>query len=414
MNNNNQTSFSEEALLYYVGKVEIVRRNYPLNEFTLDAYLERDGEAIAIEYDGGYFHSTRDAIERDCRKDEACRNANSIIRLIRVREGEEDRIDGDIIYRQGNKIDEHLTYAIQAVLALLGHAPADIDYQRDALFITSPNTNKSDRRVLLPMPPLDAESIEWRNVVGFEQFYEVSNYGHIRSKQRKVWNHMGYTTLEPRLLKPNVLSKGYLQVTLGTGVTGGRSSKQVHRLVAEAFLPNPDGLPIVNHKNGQKQDNRVENLEWCGDSYNQSHSYEHGLSRPHFCAGGALKRRKIALLGEGLQVLQVFGSARAAAAFAGTQWPSNISSCCEQQSKGHDHRLFGLRFVYLEDVERIVRGEIVYPRKTIIQQFTLDGELIAIFPSLRAAAKAVGRTEGAISQAVKKGHISAGFRWCRE
>lgn len=88
MNNNNQTSFSEEALLYYVGKVEIVRRNYPLNEFTLDAYLERDGKVIAIEYDGGYFHSTRDAVERDCCKDEACHNASTIIGLIRVREGE--------------------------------------------------------------------------------------------------------------------------------------------------------------------------------------------------------------------------------------------------------------------------------------------------------------------------------------
>ena len=248
----------------------------------------------------------------------------------------------------------------------------------------------------------------WKDIPNYEGKYQVSNIGRVKSL-----NYRGNTKKE-MILKPIQRGNtGYIYVDLYDHEFK-HHKKNIHRLVAEAFIPNPDNLPCVNHKNEDKTDNQVENLEWCGDSYNQSHSYEHGLSRPHFCAGGALKRRKIALLGEGLQVLQVFGSARAAAAFAGTQWPSNISSCCEQQSKGHDHRLFGLRFVYLEDVERIVRGEIVYPRKTIIQQFTLDGELIAIFPSLRAAAKAVGRTEGAISQAVKKGHISAGFRWCRE
>ena len=67
------------------------------------------------------------------------------------------------------------------------------------------------------MPPTDAEGIEWRDVVGFEGRYEVSNYGHVRTIPHYVDNHTGRILLKAQLLRPNVLRKGYLQVTISDG-----------------------------------------------------------------------------------------------------------------------------------------------------------------------------------------------------
>ena len=71
---------------------------------------------------------------------------------------------------------------------------------------------------------------------------------------------------------------GYLKVNLYKDGIG--SSKRVHRLVAEAFIPNPDNKPDVNHKNGNKHDNRVDNLEWVTKSENMKHAYQTGLVKP--------------------------------------------------------------------------------------------------------------------------------------
>lgn len=106
----------------------------------------------------------------------------------------------------------------------------------------------------------------WLPVPGFENEYDVSNMGRIRSHTRRVWNY----TKPGRILKPHAKENGYLNVALSND-----SMKQkhayVHRLVATAFLPNPENLAEVNHKNFNKQDNRVENLEWCSSKENKAH-----------------------------------------------------------------------------------------------------------------------------------------------
>lgn len=104
---------------------------------------------------------------------------------------------------------------------------------------------------------------KWHKVVGFEEQYAVSNLGRIKSFRYKN----GYLV---RIMSPSVVH-GYLRVELRK--EGKKISVGVHRLVAEAFIPNLENKPIVNHKNGRKQDNRVENLEWATNSENVSHAF---------------------------------------------------------------------------------------------------------------------------------------------
>ena len=114
----------------------------------------------------------------------------------------------------------------------------------------------------------------WRYVVGFEGHYIVSNMGNVMSLPRRA-NHMSGTRVSVgKVLKPNKIWNGYLQVTLC--VDGERHHRLVHRLVAEAFIPNPNNMEQVNHINFDRADNRLENLEWCTASENTLHSERAG------------------------------------------------------------------------------------------------------------------------------------------
>lgn len=112
--------------------------------------------------------------------------------------------------------------------------------------------------------------IERRPVVGYEGLYEVSSDGHVF----RVAGGMG--AVAGRKLKLQLDKDGYLHVNLCRD--GVRKQHTVHRIVAQAFHPNPDNLPQVNHLNGIKTDNRAENLEWADRSRQQLHSY-HVLGR---------------------------------------------------------------------------------------------------------------------------------------
>ena len=107
---------------------------------------------------------------------------------------------------------------------------------------------------------------EWRDVVGYEGLYQVSDQGRVKSLARK--DCLGRTVKE-RILKPGVVSSGYLMISLCTG--GKQKMFSVHRLVCQAFHENPDNKPQVNHINEIKTDNRACNLEWCTCTQNINH-----------------------------------------------------------------------------------------------------------------------------------------------
>lgn len=106
----------------------------------------------------------------------------------------------------------------------------------------------------------------WKPIREFEGLYEVSNFGEVKSLPRNG------TILKPRLLIGFIDSSGYQQVLL----TSKRFHKKIHRLVAEALIPNPDNKPCVNHIDRIKTNNHVDNLEWCTYKENTIHSFKTG------------------------------------------------------------------------------------------------------------------------------------------
>jgi hypothetical protein len=112
----------------------------------------------------------------------------------------------------------------------------------------------------------------WKEIDGYNGIYLISNTGIIKSKGRK-WRKIG----EYRIMK-QCHSSGYKGVMLS--LNGKMTFKKVHRLLAIAFIPNPENKPHINHLNGVRDDNRIENLEWCTHSENMQHAYDYGLKKP--------------------------------------------------------------------------------------------------------------------------------------
>ena len=104
--------------------------------------------------------------------------------------------------------------------------------------------------------------IEWKPIIGFEGLYEVSNTGEVKSLERIIVNNGGWQKRKERILKQRIArQQGHCIVVLSKD--GKTYPKLVHRLVAIAFLPNPDNKPVVDHIDTNPQNNNVENLRWA-------------------------------------------------------------------------------------------------------------------------------------------------------
>lgn len=122
----------------------------------------------------------------------------------------------------------------------------------------------------------------WKPVPGYEERYEVSSFGRVRSLPRLVLRHRGkdneLVPYDGKILKPLLTLKGYCMVALYSGKGKKHKKFFVHRLVAEAFIPNPECFPIINHKDEIKENNRADNLEWCTYKYNGSYGSRENLN----------------------------------------------------------------------------------------------------------------------------------------
>lgn len=188
----------------------------------------------------------------------------------------------------------------------------------------------------------------WKDIKDYEGQYQVSNFGNVKSLNYFVINTKGFRHFhEGKLMHPYREKYGYMIVCL----TKNRKHKnvKVHRLVAEAFIPNPENKPQVNHIDGDKTNNKVENLEWCNNAENITHAYKSGLT--YYTKGRQDNFEKIKI-DNSVKVIQmdldgneikIWNSMEEAGKHVGVV-RSNISECCS----GKHRTAGGYRWKYAE------------------------------------------------------------------
>ncbi len=171
---------------------------------------------------------------------------------------------------------------------------------------------------------------EWRDIKGYEGFYQASNLGNIRSLAVYSFKYQRVIQRKyPRLLKPETTHDGYKRVVLS--LYGKKRKFSVHRLVAASFINNPNNYPEVNHKDERTDNNRADNLEWCTASYNSNYGtlpkrIKERLAEKHPTAKVV---NQYAMDG---RLLNTYPSARKASEYFSVS-PSMIERACRGQAK---------------------------------------------------------------------------------
>lgn len=169
---------------------------------------------------------------------------------------------------------------------------------------------------------------QWMEIKGYNGKYQVSNLGRVKSEKRMVSFGLIKREVKEKILKPCSNGNGYLYVSLGRGVENRR---YIHRLVAEAFIANPNNYPQINHKDENRNNNSVDNLEWCDAKYNCNYG-THRQKRYKPVTQYSLKNKYI----------KTWPSIKEASIFFNGKSRSHIGSCCS----GKKTTAFGYKWKY--------------------------------------------------------------------
>mgnify|MGYP004693328999 CR=1 FL=1 len=252
---------------------------------------------------------------------------------------------------------------------------------------------------------------EWKNIDGYDGFYQISNFGRVKSVERTITyittNQSGKEFQTSKYCPERILKtadiRGYEIVSLGK--SSKKKTYQVHRLVAEYFIPNQNNYPQVNHKDENKKNNRVDNLEWCTVEYNSNY----GTRNQRIAE--KLKDNEnyyIPVLCYDLNnnFVKRYDSAEQAGQELGISG-SGITACCRlyygRTSAG------GFKWKY-EKSDNKIEDVLYEPQTKQVHQFDLEGNYIATFESLSDGARALGKIVQNFTKAVKNG-LAYGYVW---
>ena len=187
---------------------------------------------------------------------------------------------------------------------------------------------------------------------------------------------------------------------VGLIINGKQKRMRVHRMVALAFIDNPDNKPYVNHINGNRSDNNVENLEWVTPSENTQHAVNTGL----FKSGRARAVIQYNLNGEQMATFE--SASEAARQTGGSQ--SKITMCCRRQrDSANDYQ-----WRYYDDIQDVQKIEKKFITGKKVAQCDEEGNILKIYPSFKEAARAVNGTSSAISRVCSGTNIRhKGYKW---
>ena len=219
----------------------------------------------------------------------------------------------------------------------------------------------------------------WKDVVGYEGLYKVSNLGNVFS------NYSG------KILTPGTTKDGYKYVSLSKNKE--KQMKTIHRLVAMAFLSNPNNLPIVNHKDENPANNNAYNLEWCTYLYNCTYNGAH-IKRGQLLAKHVYRYNK---LGEIIEEYESVSEAeRVLNASSG-----DIVDCCNGSLMTYLNSVWSYEYLSKQDVlERFLKSKPDRKNNKLskkVDQFYLDGKFIASYPSARETSRQLNISQSLIS-----------------
>lgn len=231
----------------------------------------------------------------------------------------------------------------------------------------------------------------WKKIIVDEKEtnYSISETGEVKND------------VSGRMLNPSI-QQGYCHV--GLTIDGKIRRFRVHRLVAIAFIENPENKPYVNHIDGCRSNNSVENLEWCTPAENTQHAVRTGLMSP-------TREKKVIQYSLDGEKIQEFISLSEAARQTGSQG-AKITLCCQFQRKTHN----GFQWRYKEDEQDRVQkvNESPTKKKAVAQINPKTNEVIATYESIADAARAVNGTSSAIIHVIKgdkQTKTHKGFGW---
>lgn len=164
----------------------------------------------------------------------------------------------------------------------------------------------------------------WKDIHNYEGLYQISNYGRVKSLERKVKNtKSSYRIVKEKILSCNKCSNGYYYIILYKNQN--KKTYRIHRLVADAFIPNNDNLLEVNHIDENKENNNVNNLEWCNHKYNMN--YGTSIKR-----NAEKHKKQVIQYTKNNEIIKEYSSLKEASDKIGID-SSSIMRCCKGKQK---------------------------------------------------------------------------------